>query len=191
MQTDEVVDRPSDSPLDRPPVLSRRQFVVGGCVVGALIAWLAYELVVTAPVRRAVRACSELFTVANRTDLKPEERLAQARALCSRRYLETHKLDVAAEGQGLVGIPRNFNKNFQAWRQGSDVWICPTDRIGPVYQFVREDDSWRFDGPVGLLRPHNEFIPMKDVPVEEENANPPARPAATGHPAIPESGSSP
>ncbi len=182
MQTDEVVARPSNSPLDRAPVLSRRQVIVGGCVVGALIAWLAYELVVTAPVRRAVRTCSELFTVANRTDLGPEERIAQARALCSRRYLETHKLDVAAEGQGLVGIPRNMNRNFQAWRQGSDVWICPTDRVGPVYQFVLEDGTWRFDGPVGLLRARGEFIPMKDVPVEEEATAPVTRPAAASHP---------
>lgn len=182
MQTDEVVARPSDSPLDRAPVLSRRQIVVGGCVVGALIAWLAYELVVTAPVRRAVRTCSELFTVANRTDLEPEERIAQARALCSRRYLETHKLDVAAEGQGLVGIPRNLNKNFQAWRQGPNVWICPTDRIGPVYQFVLEDGAWRFDGPVGLLRERNEFIPMKDMPVEEDEAGTVTGPAAASPP---------
>ncbi|MHB1560529.1 MAG: hypothetical protein ACYC61_24005 [Isosphaeraceae bacterium] len=182
MQTEEVVDRPSDTPLDRAPVLSRSQLLVGGCVLGALIAWLAYELVVTAPVRRAVRTCSELFTVANRTDLQAEERLAQARALCSRRYLETHRLAIAAEGQGLVGIPRNLNKNFQAWRQGPNVWICPTDRVGPVYQFVLEDGAWRFDGPVGLLRARGEFIPMKDVPVEEEATAPVTGPAAASHP---------
>ena len=101
----------------------------------------------------AVRTCAELFTAANRPDLKPEQRIAAARALCTRRYLQTHKLDVADDGQGLVGVPRNLNKNFKAWREGPDVWICPTNRIGPVYQFVLEDGAWRFDGPVGILRP--------------------------------------
>jgi hypothetical protein len=73
---------------------------------------------------------------------------------------------VADEG-GIVGLPRSINKNFQAWRQGPNVWICPTNRVGPVYQFVLEGDDWRFDGPVGVLRPHGEFLPAGELQPEE------------------------
>ena len=69
-------------------------------------------------------------------------------SLCTARYLQAHPLAVAAEG-GIIGVPRNINKNFKAWREGPNVWICPTNRIGPVYQFVFENGAWRFDGPVG------------------------------------------
>ena len=86
-----------------------------------------------------------------------------AQKLCSSRYLKTNKMALAAEG-GLVGVPRNLNKNFKAWREGPNVWICTRDRIGPVYQFVFEDGGWRFDGPVGILRPWGEMIPMSDLP---------------------------
>jgi hypothetical protein len=58
-----------------------------------------------------------------------------------------------------VGLPRNIHKNFQAWRHGKDVWICPTDRVGPIYQFVFEAGAWRFDGPVGILRARGEIVP--------------------------------
>jgi hypothetical protein len=141
-----------------------RSFFVAGPVVLVLLVGLAYEIVATGPVRGALRTCAELFTLANRPDLQPDERIAAARALCSRRYLQTHKLDVADDRQGLVGIPRNLNKNFNAWREGANVWICPTNRVGPVYQFVLEDGSWRFDGPVGILRPGGIVIPMADLP---------------------------
>jgi hypothetical protein len=164
MLTEQPLNPPSDTPADRNPTVRRRQLLVGGAVVVLLTAGLIYEILATAPVRGAVHACSELFTVANRPELGPDERIAKARSLCTSRYLETHELDVARDGQGLVGIPRNLNKNFQAWRHGEDVWICPTNRVGPVYQFVLEGGSWRFDGPVGLLRPRGEFIPMKDLP---------------------------
>ena len=83
-------------------------------------------------------------------------------SLCTARYLQAHPLAVAAEG-GIVGIPRNINKNFQAWREGPNVWICPTNRIGPVYQFVFEKSDWRFDGPVGILRPRGEIVPTSDA----------------------------
>ena len=66
----------------------------------------------------------------------------------------------AHEG-GIVGLPRNIHKNFQAWRQGPNVWLCPTNRVGPVYQFVRESGSWRFDGPVGILRGRGEFVRLR------------------------------
>ena len=135
-------------------------------VILLLLGWLAYEIVASQPIRGAMYTCSELFTAANRPDLRPGERLATARALCSRRYLSTHKLEVAQDGQGLVGIPRNLSKNFQAWREGANVWICPTNRVGPVYQFVLEGGTWRFDGPVGILRPMGQIVPMDEGPPE-------------------------
>jgi hypothetical protein len=141
-----------------------RAFIIAGAIVLILLGGLAYEIISTAPVRGAVRTYSELLTIANRPGLKPEGRLAAARALCTGRYLATHKLDVAESGEGLVGIPRNLNKNFKGWREGPNVWLCPTNRVGPIYQFVYEDETWRFDGPVGILRPWGEIVPMKDVP---------------------------
>ncbi len=157
----------TDLPSSRMLVEWPRSLMVGGAVVLILLGGLAYEIVRTQPVRGALRTCSELFTAANRPDLRQEERLATARALCTRRYLSTHKLDVARDGQGLVGIPRNLNKNFKAWREGANVWICPTNRVGPVYQFVLEDGTWRFDGPVGILRSRGQIVPMDDVPEAE------------------------
>jgi hypothetical protein len=141
-----------------------RSVFIAAAVVLILLAGLAYEIIATAPVRGAVRTCAALFTLANRPGLKSEERIAAARVLCTKRYLQTHKLDVADDGQGLVGIPRNLNKNFKAWCEGPNVWICPTNRVGPVYQFVFEDGAWRFDGPVGILRAWGQFIPMEDGP---------------------------
>jgi hypothetical protein len=129
----------------------------------ALLGALALEIVATQPVRGAMRTCTELFTIANRTDLTDDQRLSAARALCSAHYLQTHKLAVAGEG-GLVGVPRNISKNFQAWRQGPNVWVCPTNRIGPVYQFVFEDGTWRFDGPVAILRPRGQIVRTSELP---------------------------
>jgi hypothetical protein len=53
----------------------------------------------------------------------------------------------------MVGFPRNIHKNFQVWSEGDEVWLCPTNRVGPVYRFVLEGASWKFDGPVGVLKP--------------------------------------
>jgi hypothetical protein len=127
-----------------------------------VLAWLTFEIVSTQPVRGAVRACTELLTIANRPGLSDADRLAAARQLCSHRYLETHNLAVA-DG-GLVGMPRNVNKNFQAWREGPNVWICPTNRVGPVYQFVFENGGWRFDGPVAILRQWGEIVRTSELP---------------------------
>lgn len=140
-----------------------RPVALGVAITGALVAALIGVVTYTLPVRRSVSAYTELLGAANRRDLTNEQRLALARRLCSARYLRTHALKVAPEG-GLVGIPRNIHKNFQAWRQGPNVWICPTNRIGPVYQFVPEGKGWRFDGPVGVLRPRGEFVPSADFP---------------------------
>ena len=140
-----------------------RSLIVAGVITLILLGGLAFEIITTQPVRGALRTCTELFTIANRPGLSEAERLDAARALCSRRYLQTHELKVADEG-GIVGIPRNINKNFQAWREGPNVWICPTNRIGPVYQFVFENGGWRFDGPVGILRARGEMVRTSELP---------------------------
>jgi len=125
-------------------------------IIAGLVAAAALWAKATRPVRETLAAYTALITAANRQDI------ASAESLCSDRYRGLHRLRPAAEG-GIVGLPRNIHKNFQAWRQGTNVWICPTNRVGPVYQFVREQGQWRFDGPVGLLRGRNELIMMPDL----------------------------
>jgi hypothetical protein len=143
-----------------------RPVVIGVLVAAGLLAVVVAEVLYTKPVRGAVHAYTRLISVANRMDLTDSAREDEARRLCTHRYLQTHALRVAPEG-GLVGIPRNIHKNYQAWRHGADVWICPTNRVGPIYQFVHESGAWRFDGPVGLLRPHWEIVPYVETPGEE------------------------
>ena len=138
--------------------MSQTRSVAIAIAVGVLlIGGMAFEVITTQPVRGAMRALSELFTIGNRPDLTDTERLTAARSLCTARYLLAHPLAVAAEG-GLVGFPRNINKNFKAWREGPNVWICPRDRFGLVYQFVFEDGRWRFDGLVADLGPRGEIV---------------------------------
>ncbi len=127
--------------------------VVVVAIVGGVIAFVARQ---TRPVRQSVAAYTELLGAVNRQDLDA------LRPLCTSRYLRSHRIVAASEG-GVVGMPRNIHKNFQAWRQGPHVWLCPTNRVGPVYQFALERGAWRFDGPVGLLRGHNEFVPLDDL----------------------------
>jgi hypothetical protein len=142
--------------------------LISAAVVAVLLAGLAYEVVATQPVRGAMRTCTELFAIANQLELAdpglPDERerlLAAARERCSANYRRSHPLVAAPQG-GLVGIPRFINKNFKAWREGPNVWICPRDRFGLVYQFVFEDGRWRFDGPIGELRPWGEVVRGSD-----------------------------
>jgi hypothetical protein len=123
------------------------------------MAALVLEILATRPVRQAMATYTALIAAANRQDL------GAVRRLCTERYLKTHAPRGAAEG-GVVGLPRNVHKNFQAWRHGPNVWICPTNRVGPLYQFVFEQGAWRFDGPIGILRPRGEVVPLavlKDV----------------------------
>lgn len=135
-----------------------RRPVVVGAVAGALLAAVVVGVSTwTRPVREAVTAYTKLISAANRQDV------SAARRLCSTRYLKSHKLVPANEG-GVVGLPRNIHPNFQAWRQGPHVWLCPTNRVGPIYQFVFENGKWRFDGPVGILRGRGEFIPYEETP---------------------------
>ena len=124
-----------------------------------MIGLLVFEVISTAPVRNAVNTYTELITAANHADL------AAAARLCTQRYVRTHPLRAAPEG-GLVGIPRNINKNFQAWRQGRDVLFCPSNRVGPVYRFVREAGRWKFDGPIGILQPGG-VVELGDPGVDE------------------------
>jgi hypothetical protein len=118
--------------------------------VGSFGAW-------TAPERNSLRAYTNLISAANRGDLPT------ARSLCSTHYLETHNLRLASEG-GLEGLPRGLHKNFQVWRQGRTVRLCPTNRVGPVYEFVREGTGagWKFNGPIGILKGRGEFVPIAD-----------------------------
>jgi hypothetical protein len=137
-------------------------FLIAASVL-MLLGGLAFEVISTQPVRGAVRTCSELFTIANRTDLADSERLSAARALCSTRYLRHHPLALAAEG-GIINIPRNINMHFKAWRDGPNIWICTTDRIGPVYQFVFESGRWRFDGLVAYMGRYGEISRTSELP---------------------------
>jgi hypothetical protein len=141
-----------------------RLLIIASAVTLIVLGGLAFEVLWTQPERGSIRTFAQLLAVANRPDLGAAERLEAARSLCSTRYLQTHSLAVAAEG-GLVGIPRTIHMNFQAWRQGPNVWICPKKRVGPVYQFIFEKGRWRFDGPVGILvPPRGDFVPTSDFP---------------------------
>lgn len=117
-------------------------------VVVGVAAW-------TAPVRDAVRSYTELIRAANRQDIPGAE------ALCTARFRARHPFRASAEG-GIVGLPRGIHPNFQVWRQGEHVWLCPRNRVGPVYQFAFEEGAWRFDGLVGLLRGRGELIPLSE-----------------------------
>jgi hypothetical protein len=140
---------------------SRRRPALIGLAVAILAALaLAAAARWTRPVRRGVAAYTELLAAVNRQDLDAVQRL------CSTRYLRTHALTPAAEG-GVVGMPRNIHTNFQAWREGPNVWICPTNRVGPIYQFVPEGDAWRFDGPIGVLQGRGQVVRYADEPAAE------------------------
>jgi hypothetical protein len=127
---------------------------------------LTAEIIATRPVRQAVSTYLALMDAADHGDIDA------VRRLCTDRYLASHDPE-PARGGGVVGLPRNIHKNFRAWRHGQNVWLCPTNRVGPLYQFVFEHDSWRFDGPVGILRPRGEVIPYADLTDEEGPSAPP------------------
>ena len=137
-------DKRQASSLRRSVLWVLSLLVIVGAVVAAEVAW-------TAPTRGAVRTYEQLIAAANRADLEA------AGSLCTARYRKAQPLKLADEG-GIVGLPRNIHKNFQVWTHGRDVWLCPTNRVGPVYQFVREGDQWRFDGAVGLLMPDGKVV---------------------------------
>lgn len=122
---------------------------------------LAFEYKLTAPVRGASRCYVELIAAANRQDMNA------VRARCTERYLSEHPPRPAEQG-GVVGLPRSAHQNYQAWREGENVLLCPTNRVGPVYQFVNIDGRWRFDGPIGILLPGGRLERGTDGLVEAE-----------------------
>jgi hypothetical protein len=151
-----------NSPPSPPTRPALRRWIFGGAFAALLAGALAAEVIATRPVRRALAAYNALIAAANRQDLDA------IRRLCTTRYLREHDVRPAREG-GVVGLPRNIHKNFRAWRHGPHVWICPTNRVGPLYQFVFEAGSWRFDGPVGILRGRGEVIPYAELrDIEQE-----------------------
>ena len=122
---------------------SRRVWIA--VVVAALLAVPAWRVGRSlAMTRGGMKTFISLLSAANAQDLD------RVGSLCSRRYLLAHRVERAREG-GVVGLPRNIHKNFQVWAEGADVWLCPTDRVGPVYRLVNEEGSWKVDGLVGLL----------------------------------------
>ena len=135
----------SGSKPSKPRPWKKGPIGLGLVAAGIAIGVLAVEVAWTAPVRLSVRAYNELIAAANAQDRGAIE------ALCSDRYLRDRGVAFAPEG-GMIGLPRTIHKNFQAWRKGPNVWICPTNRVGPVFQFIREGRVWKFDGTIGLLR---------------------------------------
>jgi hypothetical protein len=138
-------------------------------IVALLGAGLAFEIMSTRSVREAVRTYTELVSLGNRPTLSEAQRLETldaARAICSSRFRDSGRLLLGPEG-GIAGLPRTINKNFQAWREGENIWICPTNRIGPVYQFVPEGGHWRFDGLVAILRPKGEIVRTTEMPEQD------------------------
>jgi hypothetical protein len=142
---------------------TRRSWILAAALVLVLLLALIAEIIATRPVRQSVTAYTALISAANRQDLDA------VRRLCTARYLEAHPPRPAREG-GVVGLPRNIHKNFQAWRHGAAVWMCPTNRVGPIYQFVFESGSWRFDGPAGILRPRGQIILSTELSDDLEQA---------------------
>jgi hypothetical protein len=140
---------------NRYPSRLRPVFAIAGALSAVLVV-IALEASRTAPLRQSTQTFTALIAAANQQDLPA------ARRLCTARYLRTHDLRTAEEG-GLVGLPRTISRNFQVWREGPNVRLCPTNRIGPVYQFVREGSEWHFDGPIGLLMPGGSVQPLDDA----------------------------
>ena len=121
------------------------------CVL-AILVWLALS---TRETRAGVTAYTRLTAAVNAQDIE------KVRSLCTARYLATHQLRASPSG-GMVGFPRFIHKNFQAWREGNAVWLCPTNRVGPIYQFLKEGDQWKYDGLIGLLRSGNQILVMPE-----------------------------
>ena len=139
-------------PATPQPNLRRSKPFWGLCLLAGLaIAAVAWGYAQTAPVRGAVRTFYLVTQAANQGDIEG------ATHLCSSQFLARYPLEIADEG-GLKFLPRNIHKNFAAWRQGPNVWLCPTNRVGPVFQLVPQGSDWLFDGPVGELLPGRELV---------------------------------
>ena len=133
----------------------RLKWLIGVFVAVASVLGLVSVYFQTLPTRSSVQTFTALIGAANRGDVHAAERL------CSRRYRQTHSIK-AALGGGIEGLPRNIHKNFQVWRDGAFVMLCPTNRVGPVYRFVFEEAAWRFDGIAGLLQSDGVLRQLRD-----------------------------
>jgi hypothetical protein len=140
--------------------MSRRRWVMVALVAaGLLVALSARSIQSLMMTRGGVATFTRLLASGNAGDLDA------VRSLCTRRYLESHRVALSSEG-GVVGLPRVIHKNFQAWVEGDQVWLCPTDRVGPVYRLVIEAGDWKFDGLVGLLGAGGRVEPLAEEPGE-------------------------
>lgn len=159
---------PEIAPQPPPPrkrTASTNKMLAYALFAAIVVGGLAWEVIRTGPVRRSLDAYNRLISVADQGDL------AAIRGLCSTRYLRDHPPRLAPEG-GLIGLPHyGPHKNFKAWRRGDQVLLCPTNRVGPVYRFIEEGGTWRFDGPVGLLMPDGR-VQEFDTPLESEGDDP-------------------
>lgn len=150
------------APMSQPPsTLSLRpiHLAISATIAALVLALLAFEWWRTSPERESIRTFTDMVILANHGNLQ---------ALSSRstaRYQSRHPFRPAPEG-GVVGLPRvTPHPNFRAWRAGAEVLLCPFNRSGPVYRFVREDGVWKFDGPAGLLRPDGHLVPANPAPL--------------------------
>lgn len=118
---------------------------------------LVVEIVTTQPIRDASRTYIELLSAANHGNIPAASRL------CSDHYLASHGVTMNPEG-GMNGLPRIIHMNYQAWRDGNRVLICPTKYSGPVYGFVQQRGEWRFDGLAGYLKEGHLLPVVGDAP---------------------------
>jgi hypothetical protein len=140
--------------------MTRPRWVLVALVAAALLASpMAREVRSLRMTRGGVATFTNLLASGNAGDLDA------VRLLCSRHYLESRRIALSSEG-GLVGLPRLIHKNFQAWVEGDQVWLCPTDRVGPVYRLVLEAEAWKFDGLVGLLGVGGQVEPLVEESTE-------------------------
>jgi hypothetical protein len=149
---------------DRPRKIPLWVWPAGLVVLTGLIAFGPRWVGTLRATHGAVATYTELIFAANRQDLTSIRRLSTAR------YVSKATIREAKEG-GVVGLPRNINKNFQAWREGEVVYLCPSNRVGPVYRFLKEDGAWKFDGPAGLLVPGGEFVRSDGEELIEDGTN--------------------
>lgn len=158
----ETMSESNTSPVDQPkPHRSQKKLGMLGkwgailtATAGLLVAlvWLAIS---TKESRAGVAAYTRLTAAVNAQDIE------SVKSMCTQRFIQTHTFQTAPEG-GLVGFPRFIHKNFQVWREDDAVWVCPTNRVGPVYQFLKEDDQWKYDGLIGLLRSGHQILVLPE-----------------------------
>ncbi len=120
----------------------KQRLIVGGAATFVLLISVIILLVgtYTAPSRAVLRTLVDLQIAAEAGDLE------QARSLCTERFLDEVGLQQTEAGS-FFQVPVTLEKNYRLWRRTDGViWLRPTDIRGPVYQFLRDDDHWRFDG---------------------------------------------